>query len=103
MHLISIADEIALRSHAVDGRTNHQERPVELTSVERDESRIDIEPIPEFLEDLLLGSGDVRARTGLLDADIGLAGHLVERARAAVIDVDHADRNDASAKRRQSP
>src|SRR5207244_8567680 len=76
-------------------------RSVELPAVEGDEARVGLEPVPELLQDLLLGPGDVGAQAGLLDAHVHLTGDLVERAGAPVVDVDHADGDDPPAERRQ--
>ena len=102
MHLVAIADQIALRRHAIDRRTNHQERPIELPAVERDEARVGVEPLPEFLQDLLFGPGDVSSQSSALDADVRLSRHFVQRARTAVVNANDADCDDLSAERRQA-
>jgi hypothetical protein len=99
---IAVADQVALRDDPVDRRADHQERAVELPAVEGDEAGVGVEELPELLQDLLLGAGDVRPQAGLLDPDVGLPRHFVERAGAAVLDVDDADGDDAPAERRQA-
>ncbi len=101
MKAIAISDEVALRDDAVDRGADHQKRSVELAAVEGDEARVAFEETPEFLEDLLLGPGDVRARTGALGFDLRLPRHFIHRAGTPVFDVDHADRDDAPPKRRE--
>src|SRR5262249_10347034 len=101
MESVAIADQIAPRDHAIDRGADHQERPVELPAIEGDEARVVLEEVPELLQDLLLAAGDVRARSGLVDAQVGLSWNLVQRAGAPVLDVDHADGHDAPAKRRE--
>src|SRR5262249_671166 len=69
--------------------------------IEGDEARVVLEEVPELLQDLLLAAGDVRARSGLVDAQVGPSWNLVQRAGAPVLDIDHADGHDAPAKRRE--
>src|SRR4051794_34170555 len=59
MIAIPVPDQIALGDDAVDGRTDHQKRPVKLTAVESDEARVALEELPELFKDLLLATGDV--------------------------------------------
>ena len=101
MEAVSVADEIAFRHDAVDRGTDHQERPVELPAVERDEAGVALEELPELLQDLLLAAGDVGALARLLDRELRLPRHFIHRARSAVFDVDDADGDDAAAKRRE--
>src|SRR5205085_9563875 len=68
-----------------------------------DESRVFFEEGPELLKDLFFRSGDVGAHAALFDAQVRLSWHFIHRARTSVVDVDHADGDDASAKRRQPP
>ena len=101
MEAIAIADQVALRRHAVDRGADHQERPVELPAVEGDEAVVAVEELPELLQDLLLGAGDHRAVAVLARDDFRLPGHLVHRAGAAGLGVDDADGDDLAGERRE--
>src|SRR5204863_4507171 len=48
---VAVADQVALRYHAVHGGADHQERSVELPAVEGDEARVVLEELPELFED----------------------------------------------------
>src|SRR5437660_1675745 len=86
MKSVAIADEIALRHHAVNRGADHQKRAVELAAVERYESRVVVEERPELLEDLLFRSGDVRSLSRFFAAQLRLAVNFVHRARAPVVE-----------------
>ena len=61
-----------------------------------------VEELPELLQDLLLGAGDVRSAFPSFSIDdLGLPRHLVHGAGAAVSTLIDADGDDAAAERRE--
>src|SRR5207237_1594752 len=96
---ITIADKIALRMKTMNRGADHQERPVELAAVERDEAITLVQIVPELLENLLLGAGHQRAVAVLPRDQFRLAGNFVHRARLAGLGVHDADGDDASGER----